>query len=400
MLGSPCSPCCGGNCPADGKDRTDPKNEGTWVPSGEWPSVTWAFSANPGDESGTTWFFYGSGQTSVAGRAATTAEQQDWGNLCNWYSHTTAAPISATQASLTKRATRLPDENAVIYALTPLSTSGTKTVSKAYFLPAPGQTNPVGLVAGSELITTSTAHGATGGAVFLGRHNDGTVRGGALFSSDSAGGSPINRVLGVVFGGAVFRGFATRNEGVVNGFARFLTIASNSGVVNGNAEFVGSGNGGSVSGNASFSASDGTLATQSGNGGTVAGFATFTQSQNGGIVNGGASFTNDFSFLANDIPANNLAGTVNGGATFNSYARNDGTVNGGAVFNNFSRNTIPGTVNGGAVLNDAACSLRVRFDGALWMYVLHPSDLPTCNGSAQRADDWPGPGTPSGCGCG
>jgi hypothetical protein len=403
MLGSPCNPCCG-NCPVDGKDRTDPTNEGTWEPSGEWPSVTWSFSANTGNESGNTWFFFGSGATSIAGRSATLAEQQDWGNLCNWYSHSTASPISATQLSLTKRATRLPDENAVIYVVTPLATNGTRSVASAYFLLPAGQTITEGLITGSELITTSPAHEAAGGAVFLNRHNDGTVRGGALFSAQSLGAGPRNDVSGEVFGGAVFRGSGTRNRGTVNGNAEFVTSAVNSGLVNGNAEFIASTNSGTVDGDATFSASPTNLFDISQNQGTVSGFATFTDSSNVGTADGGALFLNGSGLLINDIGSNAFGGIVNGGATFNLFSRNDGIVNGGAEFNNSSRNSMGGTVNGGAVLNDGACSLRFRLrdDGMHYVYVLHPSDLPTCNGTALSGEDFP-PQNAIGfnpCGCG
>jgi len=79
-----CFPCCQGGCGvADSKPRTDPANEGTWTPSGTWDSVggvTWTFNANPGDDSGETWFFFGSASTSKVGGGATLAERQDWGN--------------------------------------------------------------------------------------------------------------------------------------------------------------------------------------------------------------------------------------------------------------------------------------------------------------------------------
>ena len=65
----PCRPCCKGCGIADGKPRTDPETEGTWVPSGTWVGggVTWTFAPNTSGAGGETWFFFGSAATSKPG---------------------------------------------------------------------------------------------------------------------------------------------------------------------------------------------------------------------------------------------------------------------------------------------------------------------------------------------
>ena len=84
---------------------------------------------------------------------------------------------------------------------------------------------------------------------------------------------------------------------------------------------------------------------------------------------------------------------------FNDDADNFGSlINGGAVFNDTSDN-LGGTVNGGAVFNDAACSQwDIGYPDApcTRKFVAHPTDLPTCNGTAPD-----GCATPfASCGCG
>lgn len=279
-LGTEQECCCEGCSVADGKPRTDPASEGTWVPSGTWrdiSGVTWSFTANPGDASGQTWFFYGSASTSKAGGGATVAEQRDWANLCNWYSNKTSAPNSTSSLTtvLDKRATKLPPTTAIIHVYSPVSTGApAKTVKNAYFWA--GSFLAPSAVAVSDLTTTDTAHDSTFGAVFndsssvgLGITSSATVNGGATFNDNS-----IN--FGVINDGAAFN-LDSRNDNDVNGGAVFNDTADN----------------------------------------------------RIGTVNGGATF-NDNSFNGGGIAA-----TVNGGATFNDNSRNDigGTVNGGATFN-------------------------------------------------------------------
>ena len=292
----PCSPCCGGGggCGvADGKPRTDPANEGTWVPSGTWRGVggvTWTFTANPGDDSGETWFFYGNAFTSKVGGKASVAEQQDWGNICNWYSNKTTSPSVATtdvRFDLNKRATRLPPVDAVVHIYTFVSTvtAGPQTVKYAYFWDA------AAFLAGSEITLTATAHDSNGGAVFIGdSYNAGTVNGGATFNGDTD-----NR--GTVNDGATFNKSSGNNPfSTVNGGATFNDIAENIGTVNDGATFNDDTNNYvMVNGGATFNAT----------------------SDNRGTVNDGATFNDD---------TNNYA-TVNGGAKFNDRAQNLGTVN-------------------------------------------------------------------------
>jgi hypothetical protein len=322
----PCLPCCQESCSVnDGKPRTDPKDEGTWVPSGTWNGVggvTWTFTANPGDESGETWFFYGSASTSRAGGGATTQEIQDWYNICNWYSHKTTAPDDTFSTSiplmLTKRATRLPPENAVvhIYAGTAGVTTvsnGTPTIKAAYFWFSR-------FPSGSELTCSGQAHDSTYGVVYYSGANAGTFNGGVKFVQ--SGTQIENESSAVINGGAEFLG-AHENYGTVNDGAIFRATSSNWGSVNGGGSFYGT--------------------------------------------------------------ASNWA-TVNGGSQFYDSAINRGTVNGGAVFSDSSFNASVGTVNDGATFNDSACSERVV--GSFFAtpcsrkFVAHPSDLPTCNGTA------------------
>lgn len=454
-----CSACCGKSCEvADGKARTDPKDEGTWVPSGSWPSVTWTFAPNPGDEGGETWFFFGSAATSKTGGGATVAEQQDWNNICNWYSNNTSQPRFFTTVSLNKRATRLPPENAVIYVYTPLNTNGPRVVKSAYFLRPDAIFGRVGLVAGSDLTTTEAAHGTTMGSVLLHMNNEGTIRNGAAFLGYATGQSGARNLVGAVVNGGAFFDFRASNWGTVNDGGEFRRASFNglnpsrSATVNGGGLFVGTVNYDIVNDGAEF---DGTTAGESigttRNGGTVNGGADFISAVNQAFVNGGAFFSAPPGFLlTNQVGSNQFSGTVNGGAEFTNYAANAGTVNdgavlrdnaqngfqvngtagvvnggaeflgssrneasgvvnGGAVFRNTSRNECRrglggcvigqggvagagGTVNDGATFEDDACTTRFIFLGA---YTAHPTDIPTCNGTAQ-----PGSPLPNECGCG
>ena len=363
MVLFPGCPCCGSGCEvADSKPRTDPANEGTWVPSGTWRGaggVTWAFTANPGDDSGETWFFYGSASTSKAGGGATGFEQQDWGNICNWYSNKTTSPSTTTglPSAFDKRAARLPPVDAVVHIYTPVNTFftvGPQTVQYAYFWALSS------FISGSEITSTAAAHDSVRGAVFNDSSiNQGIVNGGAVFNDSSFN-------VGTVNGGAVFNDIS-KNSG------SGLVSSSNLGIVNGGAVFNDSSeNFAIVNGGAVFNDSSNNLNEV--NGGAV--FNDTSDNRFSSSVNGGAVF-NDSS--------DNL-GIVNGGAVFNHSSNNFDTVNGGATFNDSSKHTEFATVNGGAVFNDAACSERKT--GSFFSvpcdrkFVAHPTDLPTCNGSA------------------
>ena len=393
----PCNPCCGvGVCEiADGRPRTDPANEGTWVPSGTWRGdggVTWTFTANPGDDSGETWFFYGSASTSKVGGGATLAEQQDWENICNWYSNKTTSPSTVTGlfSDLNKRATRLPPVDSVVHIYTSVSTvtAGPQTVQYAYFW------SLCDFISGSEITSTAAAHDSVGGAVFNGNtDNFGTVNGGATFNSTAD-----NRPNATVNNGATFNEYAENFGGTVNDGATFYGSTDNSGTVNGGATFndlARNITGGTVNGGATFdddasnensaTVNDGaTFNDDTRNFGTINGGATFNHdSRNDGTINGGATFNHDsrnFYTITAFPPA-----TVNDGATFNDTSVNFGNVNGGATFNDNSGH-INATVNGGATFNDAACSTRTTgsFLGSPCdrKFVAHPTDLPTCNGTA------------------
>lgn len=354
MLGSSCSPCCGGCSVSDGKPRTDPATEGHWVPSGTWASgVTWTFDTNPSTTDGGTWFFWGSYDTSKPGGGASTAEQQDWGNICNWYSSKTTTPssISSLNVVLDKRATRLPPDDAIvhIYSSVNTTTTGPVVIKNAYFWYG-------AFTQASELTTTDSAHDSIGGCVFNGSSQNAAssiVNGGATFNNSS-----VNYSSATVNGGATFNGASTNNDyATVNGGATFNGFSRN--VL-----------GGTVNGGATFN-------DYSSNGSTY---------DFGSTVNGGATF--------NNYSANNA--TVNGGATFNfsSYNSNSATVNDGATFNDYAYNASGGTVNGGATFNDAACSRRTAILEGSLIFAVHPTDIPTCNGTAPTAS------TGASCGCG
>ena len=296
----PCRPCCAteGCGVSDGKPRTDPATEGHWVPSGTWETgVTWTFDPTPSTTDGGTWFFYGSAATSKVGGGATTAEQRDWGNICNWYSNKTTTPSSgASIGSFNKRATRLPPETAVVHVYSDLNTTsvGAQVVKTVYFWSAKS------LRDASELTTTALAHDSTVGTLFFG-------------SGGNLDGSIVNN-------GAMFFSAAQNNNSTVNGSAVFNDNCKNAGVVNNGAVFNAQSFNSSVTGIV--------------NGGAVFNFG----SDNYGTVNGGATF--------NGLSSNLMLGIVNGGAVFNDSTSNRGSsvsrqpaiVNDGAVFNGFSFN--------------------------------------------------------------
>lgn len=327
-----CSPCCLRNCTViDGKPSTDPKNEGTWVPSGKWRSgsgsadeIVWDFIPNPGDESGNTWFFFGSRLTSAAGGRATVAEQQDYGNLCNWYSSKINTPYSSGAAQFfDKRANRLPPSDAIIHVYSNLSTvlTGPVTVRSAYFWSGEFLQNSI-------LTATAPAHDSPDGGSVVFSLNRGTLNGGATFNNPAG------------------------NVATVNGVATFNSRGND---------------------------------------------FPFFSAFNTGTVNGNAIFYDNSLNWSSFGPTNGL---VNGFATFNDNSINEGIVNAGAVFNDNAIHWGTATVNGGATFNDAACSRQAI--GSFYAvpctrkFVAHPTDLPTCNGTAPNGCFTP----PADCGCG
>ena len=316
--GCTCCKVCGGNKPA-----TDPKDEGTWTPSGVWigGSVTWSFTANPGDSSGNTWFFYGSASTSKDGGNATIEEQQDWGNICNWYSSKTTRPsdLSDLKFDLNKRASIFPSSTAIVHFYTNVTTEnvGAQAIKSAYFWggapSSPGNSGGGDFLENSEITTTDPVHDSSHGSIFNSNgRNEGTISGGVFFRNACT----------------------NARDAVVNGGASFGDTCVNIGIVNGGADFFGTGDNSRT------------------------------------LIPGGGQ----------------IDGVVNGGATFSDSARNFGTVNGGATFNDNSVNVLQGTVNGGATFNDNACSTRDVGNffavPCTRKWVAHPTDLPICNGTA------------------
>ena len=395
----PCRPCCGpqGCGVADGKPRTDPATEGHWVPSGTWASgVTWTFSSSPSTTDGGTWYFYGSAATSKVGGGATTDEQQDWGNICNWYSNKTTTPSnrSGLTAALDKRATRLPPDDAIVHVYTNVNTGtlGSVTVKNAFFWVA-------NLAGTSVLDSTDAVIDSAYGVVFV-------------------GGGP--EASAVVNSGALF--YNATNYGTVNDSAVFMGVSgfacTNAGTVNDSCEFRSATNSGTVNGGAVFTRLTALSSDGSSNGGTVNGGAHFygtSYNYNGvsAVVNGGAEF-HDNSINGRFSSASPNPSYVYDGSTFYDSSQNLGYVDGGALFYNSSINGISGSgsdqaivygganfydssvnarrgrVDDGATFHDLACS--TRFVGVYSAtpctkkFVTHPTDLPTCNGTA-----------PSGC---
>lgn len=371
MLGSSCSPCCGGApevCCGDAtRICTNPETEGTWSPSGAWSTgITWSFAANTTGSGGEQWFFFGSAATSKAGGGASLAEQTDWDNLCNWFSNKTNSPetLFSLAGTLNKRSDRLPPSNATVFVYSPVDCGATaRTVSRAYFF---GN----GRLEDGELSTTATAHDSTHGTVIKNTNFEGL--------SYASGNAPV------LNGGCLFLQNGT-NGGTVNDGATFLGDSENGGTVNDGAEFLDDSNNGAAN---LLAGSFGAIALS----GIVNGGATFygtsTNAAFLGTVNDGAEFFGTSTNL----------GTVNGGAVFNDSSENIASVNGGATFNDTAANGSAGNVNGGASFNDAACSRRVRGGfgpPCTRAFVAHITDTPTCNGTAVN-----GCTVGSTCGCG
>lgn len=257
MLGSTCSPCCGPGVPAcndpvalPNKPVTDPATEGEWVPSGTWnlnaPSssntmngITWTFVPNVSGTGGSTWFFFGSAETSSATGTATAAEQADWDNPCNWYSSSNAAPFYYAANSpnmklrLDKRASTLPSVDATIHFYTTpnLATTGPKTCAVAYF-------HRGEIEAGGTLTCTGTAIDSPGGAVFMTSGTSygaiglyggvkGTYNGGSRFHQSA-------RLYGTCNGTTNFSGQSGMFDGAVNGDVTMTQFVTNGAITFGN----------------------------------------------------------------------------------------------------------------------------------------------------------------------
>jgi hypothetical protein len=423
--------------------------------------ANWTFASREDAGEGSTWFFYGSALTSKVGGGATTAEQQDWGNICNWYSAKSTSPAAGQQtgpttlgmggsvgealSTLTKRATRFPDENATIHVYTPISTAtvGPRVVRNAYFW---GDQQQI-LTSDSDIECTDALAGITSascGALFVNCSNLGIVRGGAGFmgtnritdsaitnklsigngGNATAGGSYDNSD-GEIIGHAFFSGHALNwatvtgtgyfygtstpfliGTSAVNGMDQSSSSGMGYGSISDGAEFWGGRNiGGSVENGAVFKVWNSDTATN------AISFAVFPFRE--GVINDGAEF--------NDDSIN--GGTVNGGAVFTDTSENRRIVNGGAIFEDSSFNSDSagvvngggeffdnsynkggftgatarggGTVNGGATFNNAACSERYNTVGGVRIFRTNNTDVPTCNGTAP-----PGSDPTATCGCG
>jgi hypothetical protein len=443
--GHKCRCCEGEFClVADGKPRTDPANEGTWVPDAVWTderdegapllaftnrynsvsrNSSWTFVPREQAGPGNTWFFFGSATTSAPGRRATAAEIYDWGNICNWYSDKAGEPpfavssISGFANQFPKRANRLPPSNAVVHMYSPFTTSsvGPQTVKQMYVweeLDAQSitpssldfnvtATTPFPQI--TEMDISVLFRGRLSASKIL--TNRGTIGGGALFLN------ACNGLAGVSF-------FAN-GRGTVNGSAMFSSPSSlfmNFGTINGDGWFYGGTSNGRVNNGASVDrlgrvVRDAKFFQNSRNWYRVEGKATFRgeSSNQGGRVGGLAEFfdeSRNFGELSsadfydnsiNDIDEVFLQfkEDVTVDAVFRNNSINRGLVSGSAVFFDNTRNNFLGRVLGTATFNDAACSEAragiidpVTQECRLFFSANNndPASV-ICNGSAPRACD-------------
>lgn len=424
--------CCGGQCGA-AYPYSDPKDEGTWVPSGQWPqyavdyknNLTWTYVPNPGDGSGNTWYFWGSSGTSANGINATFEQQIDWSNPCNWWS---TVPFywfyrSGPSPTVPTRAVRLPDAGSVVHVLSSVDTSsaGPVTVKSIYFWGTSLINLKGGVVDPNQLAPITalqSAYGTSFGSVFFSSVNRRAINGGALFVANGS----ENGFDSVVNGGAEF--YNSVNLGVVNGGALFRGGSGNYEIVNGGATFIDSGNHDKVYGGASFSGQSANLNAMGGSqGGEVHGGAQFQDSSfNFGKVYGGSVFLNSsyngtggelFDGAEFKDSASNRNGSIKSGDVVfrNSSYTYGGAFAGAATFRNSTKYRSgfamePTVVSGSATFLDDACSEHVvNMNNTWWapenafaVIGTNGRKLPTCSGNAVG---WAArPSTNYVCGCG
>lgn len=356
----PCRPCCGGAPPcecAGGLPIVNPADFGPMTASGSWDtgagSVTFTYGAGSG---GKTYYFYGSECTSKDGGGASEVEQQDWGNLCNWYTDIERSSLQPYQAiipggRLTGRAASLPPTDAVVFILSPVSTaySGPKTVATAYFYAN---------LEGGTLTATANAHDSTHPCVFT-------------------PGLSTNSTLGVYAAG-------DGNKGTIEGGAKFAYYSGNTGTIaSGGADFIGeSYNAGDITGNTSFSDSSDFID------GTVTGDVSFSDnsycskyyytngaygSVTGNVTASGSAFLlfivagGDYagynsSFGGVDLSGNavifdnsGISGDVGGNVVAWDYSNLSANVTGTTTLNDSSNANLDGmTLTGAVVVNNNA----------------------------------------------
>lgn len=424
--------CCEGDfcLVADGKPRTDPVNEGTWVPDAIWTdevdmffstpltsryrsvlnNSSWTLVPRDQHGPGFNWFFFGSENTSAPGRRATFDEIYDWGNLCNWYSAKLGPPPfefgPGFSNQFTRRARRLPPEDAVVHMYSPFTTDsvGPQTVRQMYVwrgfevktsysvtatLPFPQVTEiPTSFLFSSGFLNTGTTNG---GVLFFNASNgwfdgSGTVNGSAFFNGGAGNRGTVNG------DGWFYR--QTRNGqvgtagiGTVSGDAKFFDFSENRHRVEGGATF----RGGSLNA-----------------GGRVGQLAEFFDSSI--AVSGELSSANFYDNSLNTLfgmpglAIPQFTGGVVGNAVFRNNSTNNARVNGSAEFFDNSLNGFFGVVAGTSTFNDAACSeARSGFIDPVtqecFLFFSANNDDPAsviCNGSAPRACD----NLFATCGCG
>ena len=164
----PCLPCCGVELICEDKPILDPAVTPN-TSTGQWGPASTVPGGSPG---GKIYYFYGSAATSRPGGGASVAEQEDWDNLCNWYSaRATGSPYQWT-SSFFRRPSTAPPTDATVIIYTPTSLNQPRTVVAAYFIGTVGVSAV--LKAGDTLTCTGAAYNSPGGAVF---HGPGTVAG-------------------------------------------------------------------------------------------------------------------------------------------------------------------------------------------------------------------------------
>lgn len=238
----PCRPCCGaGACQcAGGLPTVDPADFGAMTATGDWEAgVDFRYGAGTG---GKTYYFYGSECTSKAGGNASVAEQQDWGNLCNWYTDIERSPYDSYLAvipfgELTGKASSLPPTDAVVHILSPVSTatSGAKTVATAYFWAS---------LEGGTVTATVNAYDSPHPCLFYADTSP--------YSYSEYPDRPGNK--GTVYGGAKFIDYAGNHGTIASGGGTFIQGSFSSGDITGDSAFYDNSKciSGTVTGNATF----------------------------------------------------------------------------------------------------------------------------------------------------
>jgi len=403
LFGCQCRGC--GCCHSTSLPVTDPQDEGTWVPSGTWPNVTWSFVPNQGDKSGNTWYFYRPGLQS--------GQKASWYDPCNWYSRLELSPSEPTApAYLTCQANRLPPDTATVIVFSPMSyvdcagnVDSTLSVearaSRFYFF-----NNGASYM---SVLARDFAHNSDYGTVFCDSYfaNQGSVAYGALFvSSNNWGG---------VYNGARFINSSNQRSYGVSGkatstnttvdvvFEQSSTNWNSMGFDNpyapGRTQYGVQGyqrvryatkfNNSLNSAQVYF---DGYFENGATNNHTGYGNATFNDSYHGGSsttsttrIYGDATFAGASATFGLCPPRDCIASVIEGNATFSDTSIHRGDIYGTATFSGSAVCETLGVVYGNATFQDAACAKRVAVVGGVSKFQVNKATgtgATICSGTA------------------